>query len=546
MTAATLTTISRHQPGECPNPGACSPSDWPGGVPAWMLAHKGPPAATLAAGASYGSSHDEQFADAYIVELAADRVLRGWVTYSPDLGWRATDGTPRSNEAVIDAWRRYAKAEHGEALALQGKNLDDEHAALIEELWRHTLSKGRLSAVVDLARGVDGVLDPTATPTPLPVDVATLRERRDRPRAGTDYRVTGWLPTGGRILLAAQFKAGKTTMVGNLARCLVDGDPWLGQHPVTPITGTVVLIDTEMTAAQLDHWLTDQSIVADDRVVPIPLRGNLNALDLLTTTGRAGWATRLRELRCGFLILDCLRPVLDAFGLDEHRDTGRFLVAFDALLAEAGIGEAMVVHHMGHNGERARGDSRLQDWPDVGWRLVREDQDPASARYLAAFGRDVDQRETRLEYDSVTRRLTAGEGSRAGNRVSTTLAAVLAALHGKPRQSLRELQTTVTASGHARDAVREAIVVGRRTGQITTEPGPRNSILHSAGHGPLCDCAECAGLRGGTLAHSTNNPVCECAEPCGRTDRTEACECAAALIEPHTRTLADAAPGVEA
>ena len=28
--------------------------------------------------------------------------------------------------------------------------------------------------------------------------------------------------------------------------------------------------------------------------------------------------------------------MLDALGLDEHREAGRFLVAFDALLAEAG------------------------------------------------------------------------------------------------------------------------------------------------------------------------------------------------------------------
>jgi hypothetical protein len=76
--------------------------------------------------------------------------------------------------------------------------------------------------------------------------------------------------------------------------------------------------------------------------------------------------------------------------LDEHRDAGRFLVALDALLTEAGIPDALVVHHMGHVNERARGDSRMRDWPDVEWRLVRQDENPASARFLSAYGCDVD------------------------------------------------------------------------------------------------------------------------------------------------------------
>jgi hypothetical protein len=70
-------------------------------------------------------------------------------------------------------------------------------------------------------------------------------------------------------------------------------------------------------------------------------------------------------------------------------------VAFDALLRDVGpddrAADGMVVHHMGHAGERSRGDSRILDWPDASWKLVREDlDDPASPRYLSAFGRDVD------------------------------------------------------------------------------------------------------------------------------------------------------------
>jgi hypothetical protein len=65
---------------------------------------------------------------------------------------------------------------------------------------------------------------------------------------------------------------------------------------------------------------------------------------------------------------------------------------------------------MGHANERARGDSRLRDWPDVEWRLVRRDDDPASARFITAYGRDVDVPESQLIYDHGTRHLTIEDG----------------------------------------------------------------------------------------------------------------------------------------
>jgi hypothetical protein len=112
----------------------------------------------------------------------------------------------------------------------------------------------------------------------------------------------------------------------------------------------VAIIDTEMNRGQLRRWFQEQRIQHDERVLIEPLRGNAAAFDILQPEGRARWATRLRERNVDVLVLDCLRPVLDAHGLDEHRDAGRFLVAFDLLLREAGIGEAIVVHHMGARG----------------------------------------------------------------------------------------------------------------------------------------------------------------------------------------------------
>ena len=110
-------------------------------------------------------------------------------------------------------------------------------------------------------------------PIPSPIEVLTLRERLARPADPVTYRIEGWQPLNSRVLLAAQFKAGKTRLVGNHIRSLADGDNWLGQHPVAPVEGTVVLLDFEMSPRQLDAWLRDQRIMHDDRVIAIPMHG---------------------------------------------------------------------------------------------------------------------------------------------------------------------------------------------------------------------------------------------------------------------------------
>lgn len=227
------------------------------------------------------------------------------------------------------------------------------------------------------------------------------------------YRVTDLWPTGGRVLLTAQWKAGKTTVVGNIIRALVDAEPFLDRYPVTP-GAHVVLIDDELNEATLQAWLRDQDIKNTAAVSIISLRGRVATFDITDPDVRHEWAQLLTG--ADVLIFDCLRPVLDALGLDENHEAGRFLVAFDTLLADTGASEALVVHHMGHHGERSRGDSRLQDWPDALWKVVRDKDDeddtldnPTGARYFSAFGRDVDVRQAELTFDPITRHLALGE-----------------------------------------------------------------------------------------------------------------------------------------
>lgn len=248
-----------------------------------------------------------------------------------------------------------------------------------------------------------------------------------------EYRIAGLHPTGGRTGIFAMRKIGKSTLMGNVTRCLVDDEPLFGRYPVEPV-GRVLIIDNELDPRTLKRWLRDQQIRNTHRVDVLTLRGRTGTFNIIDPEIRAHWA----RLCAGadIVIFDCLRPILDALGLSEDKDAGRFLVSFDAFLAEAGIGEAIVVHHMGHAGERARGDSRIQDWPDAIWKLVSEDpEDPSSPRFFSAYGRDVNVPEFRLDYDQPSRRLSVGGGSRKDGKIDGKMAAVLEFIERSPGTS---------------------------------------------------------------------------------------------------------------
>jgi hypothetical protein len=325
-----------------------------------------------------------------------------------------------------------------------------------------------------------------------PPEILILSEWLQAPDVDVEWRIEGLQPINSRVLLAAQHKAGKTTAVGNLVRSLVDEERFLGRYAVQPLIGQVAILDLEMSRGQLRKWLRDQRIVNAHRVRLIPLRGRAATLNLIDRACRARWVTWLREHDVRYLIFDPLRPVLDALGLDENRDVGRFLVAFDAMLLEAGIGEALIVHHMGHASERSRGDSRLRDYPDVEWRIMRQSDDPSSPRYFTAYGRDVDVPESVLTYDPATRRLVMAKGSRRDAQTRAALKDVTGALStAKESLSLRQIEAVCACHGHSRKAIRDAVADGIRQQLVIAEPGPKRAILHRLA-GECASAPQCA------------------------------------------------------
>lgn len=281
------------------------------------------------------------------------------------------------------------------------------------------------------------------------------------PDEDAEYRIAGLWPTGGRVLFAAAQKAGKTTTTGNAIRALVDGDPFLSTFE-TKQAGRVVLIDNELDQRMLRRWLREHGIQNANRVDVLCMRGKLSTFNILDPVIRARWAQIIGA--ADVLVFDCLRPALDALALSEDKEAGRFLTAFDELITEAGIPEALMVHHMGHSNERSRGDSRILDWPDALWKLVREDPEaPMSPRYFSAYGRDVDQAEVQLAYSDFDRRLSIGGGSRKEAKTAALGDDVIAFLAENPGVSQTAIEK---ALGGDRMKVRSAIRALAEEGRI--------------------------------------------------------------------------------
>jgi len=349
-------------------------------------------------------------------------------------------------------------------------DLDDHHAGQWSPPDYDTRVAKRLDwlrITQEAQRRLDAENRPALTLPP----IQPFTEWISRPVTPVRYRIDKLAPTNARVLLCAAWKAGKTAIVGNLGRALADNTPFLDHFAINTPTHHLVIIDDELDEDMLHAWLSAQNITNTNAIAEvIPLRGRVSSLNILDDHIRDMWVQRLRDQGCDYLITDCLRPVLDACGLDEAHDAGQFLIAYDELIAQAAVGDSTVVHHMGHTNERSRGDSRLLDWPDVLWKIVRADPDnPASARYFSAYGRGVDVYEGRLTYDPGNHHITYVGGTRSDAKTEAAILAVITLLAEEASPEGEGLSQTAIEStvNHPRQTVRDAIKQAIRTGWVS-------------------------------------------------------------------------------
>ncbi|WP_141245703.1 AAA family ATPase [Mycobacterium avium subsp. hominissuis] len=312
--------------------------------------------------------------------------------------------------------------------------------------------------------------------------VTSLRELLSQPDEPVRMRIDSlWAMGGGKTLCAASAGAGKTTLNCNLIRSLADDDaPFLGKFEVHQRAERIVLIDNEMTATMLRSWLRRQGVRNIDAVVDVVnLRGQAGLFNLGNDRLRDMWTRRLSDLGCDFVIFDCLSPVVNAMGLKEATELGKFLHPLTEMLTSAGVEDALVQHHMGHEAERARGDSTALGWSDNNWNIVKDGDAPDAPRYFfASKVRDADDPagEGLLSFDKASGRLTYVGGDRAetvkNETVEKRLSAVLDVLaehHTKKLKDDKGMGTTEikSAVGGDKGITDRALDLAKKRGQVT-------------------------------------------------------------------------------
>jgi AAA domain len=330
----------------------------------------------------------------------------------------------------------------------------------------------------DRAREILAEVRERTHPKP-PADAGTVAELLARPEMDV-WRIERLLPGGGRMLFTAQRKTGKTTAVGNLARSLLTGAPFLGSFHTNPIRGRIVVLNYEVTGQTFARWMDDAGIPGD-RMYVLNLRGCANPL--ATEAGREELAATVREVGGEILVVD---PFGRAYTGKDQNDAALitpWLVSLDRVAEQSGCAELILTAHAGWNGERTRGSSALEDWPDVIVTMTKDAE--TGQRYIKAEGRDVDIDEDRLDYHDNTRTYTlTGEGGKAGaaerRKLDVLVAALVDVVTRNPGMGVRAIarawreEGVAYTNGDEVRASREAV----DRGLVTIRGGANNARLH--------------------------------------------------------------------
>lgn len=319
-----------------------------------------------------------------------------------------------------------------------------------------------------------------------PDDFRSLSELSADPPSPVTQIVEGVLPEGISIM-AAQFKAGKTTLAINLAGALGSGEDFLGSYPVNfPSYGNIAYWNMEVDAAQFYEWsnrcIKDEE--ARDRIVICPNRGR--HIDFLDDNWAAWTVDFLGEMGIKFWIIDPLGRMLNEE--NSNSEFNRWFRRLEEIVRASGVIGVFILHHTGHAGKddangipRSRGASAIMGGSDANL-AYRHGGDlggypPDNRRYLSGFGRGVDLPEITLDFDETTGRLyrldnAPGRVADRNERL-TDLAVEAFLLSGKDEMESRELQSAIGKSPAKACASMKAAV---QAGMLVKTPRGRKQI----------------------------------------------------------------------
>lgn len=216
------------------------------------------------------------------------------------------------------------------------------------------------------------------------------------------YRVDGMVIEGGNTILSAQYKSGKTTLMVNLVKSLLDGDDFVGQA-VVPVERNIVYWDAELEPVYARDQFVKIGLEGMDRLHHRPLKGY--SLPITTKQVQQYVIADLRQAEADVWIIDTFGKVFDG---DENSNTDvrEWLHAVDEIKRLSGVSEVFIVTHTGHAQDgkptRARGASYFGGWSDSNWSFEVAKGDDDTLRKLTVSGRGDLIEEVHATWDSET------------------------------------------------------------------------------------------------------------------------------------------------
>ncbi|MDV7135408.1 AAA family ATPase [Williamsia muralis] len=299
-----------------------------------------------------------------------------------------------------------------------------------------------------------------------------------------EYVVEDLAPKGSNVLLVAEAKAGKTTLVMNLVTAMVQGEKFLGRYAVdaVPEGSSITYLNFELDEAMALGWLRAMLLDAD----PAGFKRRLfvdhwkgYTLPLPADHVEDYIVEQLLERGSKVLVID---PYGAAINHEENNndDIRAWTNAIDRIARRAELAIVIIAAHSGSTSvgasePRVRGGYRLEDWMSVKWSYTHggeiNELPPDNMRYLSARGRDVAVPQFAVDYEPSTRRLNVAAGglSKQDNQIEQN---ALRAYHAMVAYRFNESQNGVPddqISLNAGDLAKEAKVnpTGKLSGPFT-------------------------------------------------------------------------------
>jgi hypothetical protein len=320
----------------------------------------------------------------------------------------------------------------------------------------------------------------------------SLAHYQAAPPREVKYLIEGIAGAHHNVVIAGQYKTGKTLFITNIIRSLADGVPFLDKFEVHMPDGRVGMWSAEMDPQELiDDYFRPQDVQNPSRVQLLHMQGE--RINLLSQVGRAWTIAWLKRHNVKVWMIDSLARIGRMAGVDEN-DNGAvhdLLAAIDECKKAAGVEATFLIAHTGRaqmeeGKERARGATALDDWTDARWVLIKEKD---IRMFSVPEGRGVQLDQASIHRDDATMRLSFGiaGASRATVTAEKGVESVIEAAHiltvqrGKDRVIQRDLYTLLKewkiASGN-RGRIAELVMEAVETGRIVEElkaPGAKRA-----------------------------------------------------------------------